>query len=459
MKPLKKAKNLFYPGSKLDFKPIHFFIENTEVESFYYCDYGIFQNHSIEFIKDEILRQIRPVIDNDHEIQEQPQDDYIDDRWDIDFEANEIDGILELDDFWDVNMDMDMVLDLEEIEDENVTERQDQPRNENLDDYEILIEDETCHDNNNGNTNFNEYSVRYAGSVNPDIFGDLSWSDFFHENSNIIQEQIDSAVIHKFEIYNNYTICQLIYFGTEAIKTYENLLNKLQSIDVVIVDRINLNQHWQTFSQGSLLKQLADKVNKPPRHLLVRDEVEEWEKYERLNNNVSALVRDKLNFNVFYYNGAILLRELLRLTNINRIKFHFIDKDLDNNPAINLIREGLKEELIALNYRNSQNRKLYRVGEVSVGLVRVCPRKNLWLLFHVGVITHDLNVYNEVGYDFKEMTKFDKYVSKLIVKYPLRRQSKIRKAEEVFDDFEVRYVLPSTIDMIDESFFSLFCNN
>jgi hypothetical protein len=410
MKSLKKAHNLFYPGSGLDFRPIIFFIENTEIETFYYCDYEIFQNNSIEFIQDEISRQICSAIDNENEseIQEQQQVEHIDD-------------------FWDFEIDWDS----------DETESQDEVHQ--------------APNNNSVIRDFNEYSVRYIGIVNPEIYGKLNLSEFFHENSNINENQIDTARIHKFKIYNNYNYIELIYFATEAIKTYEILLNKLHSIDVVLINQINLDQHWQTFGHGSLLKQLANSSNKPPKHILIGNDTIEWKQYQRLNNNFSRLVWEKLNFKVFYYNGAILLRELLRLTNVNRIKFHFIDKDLENNNAINLIKEGSIQKLIALNYRNTTKSKIYSPGEVSIGLVRVYPGKNLWLLFHVGIVKEDLNVYNGVGYNFKEIIKFDKYINRLIVSYPIRRQSKIRKAEEIFDDFEVTHILPITFDRINQN--------
>lgn len=408
---LKKAKNIFYPGSKLDFRPVKFFIENTEVETFYYCDYQVFQNHSIEYIRDNILNQVRLIIEDGNAPEVQDQGVHIYDLEEIDF------GDIEVGD----------------------CEEEERP---------------------NGIRDSLDYSVRYIGSQNPEIYQKQNWSEFFHENSGVNQQQIDMACIHVFSISNHYRNWKLIYFGTEAVNTYKILLNTISSLDVVVINEPNLASHWQRFSAGSMLEQLAYSIDKPPKFLLVEHGENEWKRYERANGCHNMTYRRyELNFNVYNYSYEILLMEFLRLSNVDKTKIHFIDKDLYDQPAIHLIKEGRSPELIAQNYRNSAQRKLYRKGEVSIGLVRVQPGKNLWLLFHVGVVKQDLNIFNDVGYRYKEVAKFQKYFNRLIVRYPLRRQSKIRKAEEIIDDLEVTHLIPSTFGTIDESLFNLICRS
>ena len=57
--------------------------------------------------------------------------------------------------------------------------------------------------------------------------------------------------------------------------------------------------------------------------------------------------------------------------------------------------------------------------------------------------------FEDVGYEFQEMAKFEKYFNRVIVRYPLRRQSKIRLANEVFDDFEVSHLIPINFNLDD----------
>ena len=440
-----KSNTLFYPGSKLDFKPIQFFIENTEVTTFYYCDYEVFQNHSIEFIQEEILRQIRPTseaeneeeerelvpeapavhqeaeqeVENQNEMNELDEFDPDDDLLWEDWEA------LNFDDWEDLNFD-----DLEDLDFDDL---------EGFGDEQGEFQRPRHHE---GLRDFRDYSIRYVGQSNPQDYNKTNWSEFFHENSGVNQEQIDAACIHVFTIYNYYRSWKLIYFGTEGIRTYETLLSKFPSIDIVVTNHINLNQHWQTFGRGSILAQLSNSLDKYPKHLLIGNGATEWKKFTKGKNSDATLISERLNLTLFNYNGAILLRELIRLSNVNQTKFHFIDKDLNNRSAVELVKQGRMEELLELNYRNSRRRKIYRPGEVSIGLVRVRPGENLWLLFHVGIVTQDLDRFEDVGYEFKEMAKFEKYFNRVIVRYPLRRQSKIRLAAEVFDDFEVSHLIP-----------------
>src|SRR5690606_28195131 len=91
-------------------------------------------------------------------------------------------------------------------------------------------------------------------------------------------------------------------------------------------------------------------------------------------------------------------------------------------------------------------RKSYKNGQITIGLVRIKPKENLWLLFHIGRITKDLNIQNGVGYEYETLTDYEKYLGRLIVKYNNKAQTMIRNAKSVIDACEVSQIFPVTFD-------------
>ena len=98
-------------------------------------------------------------------------------------------------------------------------------------------------------------------------------------------------------------------------------------------------------------------------------------------------------------------------------------------------------------YWNYNKNKSYKVGQITVGFVKIKPKENLWLLFHIGRITKDLNILNGVGYEYETMTEYEKYFGRLIIKFDNKAQTMIRKAESVIDDCEISQILPDTFDI------------
>ena len=68
------------------------------------------------------------------------------------------------------------------------------------------------------------------------------------------------------------------------------------------------------------------------------------------------------------------------------------------------------------------------------------------MLFHIGEITKDLNIYNGVGYVYEPLIEYQKYFGRLIVKFDNKVQTMIRNAESVINDCEVSQILPDTFD-------------
>lgn len=97
-------------------------------------------------------------------------------------------------------------------------------------------------------------------------------------------------------------------------------------------------------------------------------------------------------------------------------------------------------------YWNYNKHKSYKHGQITIGLVKIKPDEDFWLLFHIGQVTKDLNKLNGVGYEYQTLTDYEKYIGRLIVKFKNRAQTMIRNAESVIDDCYVSQILPDTFD-------------
>ena len=97
------------------------------------------------------------------------------------------------------------------------------------------------------------------------------------------------------------------------------------------------------------------------------------------------------------------------------------------------------ETLIEGQYWNHK-KKYYKEGQTTIGFLKLYD--DLWLLFHIGQVTKDLNIYDGFGYEYKELAEFKKYIGRLIIKFKNRSQTMIRLAESVFDHCEIYQILP-----------------
>jgi len=115
------------------------------------------------------------------------------------------------------------------------------------------------------------------------------------------------------------------------------------------------------------------------------------------------------------------------------------------NP-IELFKNGDISTMLAGQYWNYNKNKSYKAGQITVGLVKIKPNEDFWLLFHIGQVTKDLNILNGVGYEYQDLPDYEKYVGRLIVKFKNKAQTMIRNAESVIDDCYVSQILLDTFD-------------
>jgi hypothetical protein len=131
--PEYKIKTLYYPGAGYDFSTIQYFVQNTGVEKFYYCDY--------------LNNQFRP---------------------------------------------------------ENILEELK---------YQLPL-----------------YEIKHIVDLKPEYFNKSRWSDYWCSESDgqTFSGKKENSFISMYQIKFLDKICELYYFGTEAIETYRVLLeNKI----------------------------------------------------------------------------------------------------------------------------------------------------------------------------------------------------------------------------------------
>ncbi|MEL1245673.1 GIY-YIG nuclease family protein [Flavobacterium sp. DGU11] len=144
--------------------------------------------------------------------------------------------------------------------------------------------------------------------------------------------------------------------------------------------------------------------------------------------------------------NSIKLNDILRLDNLNNVKIRFNLMFAQNWNPIELFKNGDTSTMLGGQYWNYNRNKSYKTGQITIGLVKIKPNEDLWLLFHIGQVTNDLNILNGVGYEYQDLPEYKKYIGRLIVKFKNKAQTMIRNAESVIDICYVYQILPDTFD-------------
>lgn len=141
------------------------------------------------------------------------------------------------------------------------------------------------------------------------------------------------------------------------------------------------------------------------------------------------------------------LNDLLKLSDkeLNNTKIRFNQSNGEENPIEKFKKNP--EELLRWNYWNSQR---YKIGQLSVGLVKM--NSDEWLLFTIGKITaiKDIPFNSGIGYEYE--TKDELYgdlFGRVVIKYHKTMQSQFPNAKTVMNDLIVKEVLPSVFSGFD----------
>jgi hypothetical protein len=144
-------------------------------------------------------------------------------------------------------------------------------------------------------------------------------------------------------------------------------------------------------------------------------------------------------------NKKILLSEILNFDDSNNVKIRFNLMFEGNWNPTDFFKNADSETMLKGQYWNYKKSKSYKQGQITIGFLRL-PQRDLWLLFHVGRVTKDLNKLDGVGYEYEVLTEYEKYFGRLIVKYKNNSQTMIRLATSVIKDCEVTQLLPDSFD-------------
>ena len=110
--------------------------------------------------------------------------------------------------------------------------------------------------------------------------------------------------------------------------------------------------------------------------------------------------------------NSIKLNDILKLDNLSNTKIRFnLMFDGNWNP-IEMFKNNEMDTILGGHYWNYNKMKSYKNGQITVGFIRIKNNENLWLLFHIGKITKDLNIQNGIGYEYEALTEYEKYLIK-----------------------------------------------
>lgn len=143
---------------------------------------------------------------------------------------------------------------------------------------------------------------------------------------------------------------------------------------------------------------------------------------------------------------GIKLNDILTLPDIGNTKIRFNLMFEDNWNPIELFKNNKIETLLEGMYWNYSRQKSYKEGQTVIGLMRIKRNEDFWLLFHIGLITRDLNVLNGPGYEYKTITVYEKYFGRLVVEYKNTSQNMVRNAISVIDKCYISQILPDIFD-------------
>jgi hypothetical protein len=144
--------------------------------------------------------------------------------------------------------------------------------------------------------------------------------------------------------------------------------------------------------------------------------------------------------------NSIKLNDILQIENLQNVKIRFNLMFENNWNPIETFKNKETKLLFDGHYSNYTKNKSFKNGQITIGLIRIKSNEHLWLLFHIGKITKDLNVFSGVGYEYESLPEYEKYCGRLIIRFKNSSQNMIRNADSVMDNCEVDQILPNIFD-------------
>lgn len=144
--------------------------------------------------------------------------------------------------------------------------------------------------------------------------------------------------------------------------------------------------------------------------------------------------------------SVIKLNDILKLEDIKNTKIRFNIMFADNWNPIEVFKNNEFKTILEGQYWNYSKNRSFKEGQTTIGFIRIKSNENLWLLFHVGKISKDLQILNGVGYEYETLSDYEPYFGRLVIRFKNKSQNMVRNAESVLDDCEVAQLLPDIFD-------------
>ncbi|WP_173911491.1 GIY-YIG nuclease family protein [Acinetobacter sp. Marseille-Q1618] len=143
----------------------------------------------------------------------------------------------------------------------------------------------------------------------------------------------------------------------------------------------------------------------------------------------------------------VMLNDILQIKDLDNVKIRLnFDYGTENWNVIEAFKNGDMQGLLRGHYWNYKGKKSYKKDQTTIGLLRIKPKEDLWLLFHIGKVTKDLDLRDAMGYEFENLIEYNKFVGRVIVKYKNTSQSVVRNASSLMNQCEVYQILPDIFD-------------
>ena len=95
---------------------------------------------------------------------------------------------------------------------------------------------------------------------------------------------------------------------------------------------------------------------------------------------------------------TIYLNDIFQIKDLSNVKVRF-NLMFDNNwKPSDFYKNADIDTMLRGQYWN-YSKKSYKEGQINLGFIKL-EGDHLWLLFHVGRVTKDLNIFNNMGYEY-----------------------------------------------------------
>lgn len=142
----------------------------------------------------------------------------------------------------------------------------------------------------------------------------------------------------------------------------------------------------------------------------------------------------------------IYLNDILEFADPGKVKLRFNLNFGTSRPCIDYFTDNTsasRAHMLEGQYWNYQKKGNFKVGDISLGFIPFPLKSDCWLLFHIGEVTKDLNVHNGVGYEYRDLQEFQKYVGRIVIRFKNKSQNLIRRGDTTLKDCIIEEILPN----------------